>query len=237
MNAFATILTAFVTAVLAAVGTVYAIEHWDLLREGAQTAETRAVPQLTGLSEEDARANLEAVDLRMIIAGREAASDAEPGTVIQQTPPAGTVLEKGQTVHVTFAAALPKVPEAVGLELEAAKRVLREAGYEPRVSVPAGSEEYPAGVIAEQTPVAGSQLAEGKEVTLRPSAGDPAVEVPDLKGLSLRGAVAKAKEAGLELDVQWISRAETASRVVLGQSPAADETVDPGSAVQVTVNR
>jgi beta-lactam-binding protein with PASTA domain len=63
------------------------------------------------------------------------------------------------------------------------------------------------------------------------------VEVPKLLGLGLEKAKKEAEEAGLELAIQWVALAETATGVVLSQDPRAGETVAPAAKVTVSVNR
>ncbi|WP_418606917.1 PASTA domain-containing protein [Georgenia sp. SUBG003] len=64
------------------------------------------LPDLTGQTEEEASATLAGLDLNVRITQQETA-DAEPGTVIQQSHPAGAV-ERGTTVALTVAVAPPE---------------------------------------------------------------------------------------------------------------------------------
>ncbi len=66
-----------------------------------------AVPSLVGLSEADARSAVEVIGLVFEVAGTTPVPDAQVGTVISQTPAAGTELQVGQTVTVILGEPTP----------------------------------------------------------------------------------------------------------------------------------
>jgi eukaryotic-like serine/threonine-protein kinase len=73
------------------------------------------LPDLTGKTEDEASATLAGLDLNVRITQQESA-DAAPGTVIQQSHPAG-VVERGTTVTLTVATAPPEpTPEPTTAE-------------------------------------------------------------------------------------------------------------------------
>jgi tRNA A-37 threonylcarbamoyl transferase component Bud32 len=59
------------------------------------------VPDVMGLSPEEARSRLEGADLRLGSRGTAPSGGSERGTVVGQDPPAGTRAERGSAVHVT----------------------------------------------------------------------------------------------------------------------------------------
>ena len=235
MNALSVIFVAFVTAFVTALGTVYAIERLHLFSPPA--AQQVAVPNLVGLTEADAKSNLAASGFKLLVAGREATDKAEAGTVIRQLPPAGNLVAAGSAIGATFALAPPKVADVVGRPVADATRMLQEAGYSVQVVAAVPSPEHAKGLIAVQSPKGGTPLAKNGVVTLQPSDGPAAVQVPKLVGLSVPKATAEAEKLNLKLVVQWVELAETATNVVLRQTPAAGETAAPQSEVKVTVNR
>jgi eukaryotic-like serine/threonine-protein kinase len=237
MNALGVILVAFVTSAVTSAGAVYAIQRYHLLEEAPAPPPPQTVPQLTGLSEADALTNLTASGLKLMVAGREPSAEAEPGTVIRQEPAPGGTLEAGQAVSVTYALAVPKVPSVAGKTVAEAKQALEELGYAVEVAEAVASNDVAAGLVVEQKPAAGTPLQKKEKVVVQPSAGAGTVEVPRFVGLNASSAKIAAEKANLQLAIQWVALAETATMVVLSQMPAAGEAVEPQSQVKVTINR
>jgi beta-lactam-binding protein with PASTA domain len=235
MKTFTVIVVAFVTAVLTATGTTYLAVRLGWF--SPPEPQKQVVPNLVGLTEADAKTNLGTLGFTMIVEGREPHLSAEPGTVIRQVPAAGQLAGQGQAVNVAFAAALPKVPSVVGRTLSEATDLLQRAGYTVQVGEAVGSSQHAQGLVAGQSPLAGTGLEKGKPVSVQPSAGPSAIKVPRLVGLGLQQAKTEAEKAGLKFEVQWVSLAETTSYVVLRQKPEAGESVAPDSQVLVVVNR
>lgn len=232
MNGFAIVAVAFVTSLVTAAGTVYVGERYQLFRT---TDQREAVPSLLGLTESDAKTNLEAAGFKMAVGRREA--NAEPGTAIDQLPAAGQLVLHGQVISVTFATEPQKVPNVVGKSIEDAKMTLEEAAYSVRVSESVASKEVPKGMVVEQSPEAGSALEKKKYVTLKASSGGGTVAVPKLLGLGVSKAKQAVEDAKLKLAVQWVDLAETSSNVVLRQTPSPGDTVESDSEIKVVVNR
>jgi beta-lactam-binding protein with PASTA domain len=69
------------------------------------------------------------------------------------------------------------------------------------------------------------------------SSGPGDVEVPKVVGMAANAAKNKVDDAGLEGQVRWVSLAETASGVVLRQTPEPGKTVKPKTPVEMIVNR
>ena len=235
MRILTVILVAFVTAVAASSGTTYLV-----LRQGwvkPPEVPKQPVPELVGLAESDAKTNLSTLGLSMLVAGREQDEKAPPGTVLRQSPSSGELVAPGSTVKLTFALAPPKVPDVVGKTVAAATELLKGAGYEVQVGDPVPSEKQPVGSVVSQEPSGGALARKGAKVTLQPSSGAGEVKVPKLLGMSLGSAKAAAEKVKLNVKVQWVELAETASYVVLRQKPEAGESVAPDSDVVIVMNR
>src|SRR5205814_10515858 len=99
MNAFSVIVIAFLTAAMTAFGSVYVIQKYTILPAHAAVADT-LVPDFKGLSEADARANANVAHLGLLIASREASTEAKPGAVIRQSVPSGQRVAHDYTVNV-----------------------------------------------------------------------------------------------------------------------------------------
>jgi serine/threonine-protein kinase len=235
MHASTVILVAFLTSVLTATGTVYLVERLDLF--GKPAVEQASVPNVRGLSEADARTNLEAAGLIALIGQKEMAADAKPGTVVRQSVPAGQPLPKGHQVTLTLADALPKVPNVAGLGTVEARVLVEKDGFKLEVGEPVADARVAVGKIVKQGPAADTPYERGRSVLVQVSSGPGEVDMPKLAGLGLNKAKEEAEKVGLKPQVTWVSRAETATFAVLSQKPAPGEKVKPGTDVELVVNR
>ncbi|MEN9579365.1 MAG: hypothetical protein RJA70_2374 [Pseudomonadota bacterium] len=238
MNGSSVFLVAFFTSVLASVGTVFLVERLHVFEPpAAPPAELAVVPSLSGQSEAEARANLQALGLGLFVVGRESQKEAKPGTVIRQAIAPGQKANPGEVQSVVLAEAVFEVPEIVGQARDAAEAKLKEAGFVASFDAPLSHAQIPAGNIAAQSPKAGTTLKPGEEVELRVSAGPAEVEIPKLVGFSLAHAKNVLAEAGLQHAVRWVDLPETATYVVLRQTPDEGTKVQPDATVTLVINR
>lgn len=235
MNGATVFLIAFFTSVATATGTAYVLQKLDVF--GAPAQEMSVVPDLVGLSQQDAQVNLNGVGLVLMIGGREPSAEAADGAILRQSLPPGQQVPRGQSVSVTLATAIPKVPDVVGQALAQATATLVEAGYKVKEGEPQAHPTLETGQVVEQSPVAGKPLAAQEVVVLKVSSGPGEVEVPKVTGYNLASAKKQLEEAGLEASVRWVSLAETVSNVVLRQTPAAGKQAQTGSKVELVINR
>jgi serine/threonine-protein kinase len=94
--------------------------------------------------------------------------DDEPGTVLAQTPAAGTEVAKASAVTLTVAKAPPQVevPDVLGEQADDAGKAVEGAGFKVRrreqsVDSPEGD-----GVVLTQNPPSGEKRDRGSRVTL-----------------------------------------------------------------------
>ncbi len=126
-----------------------------------------AVPNVTGESQATATATLAAAGLKVSASKREVLEPAA-GTVISQSPVAGSSVRVGSTVAIVVAQAQAKtaVPDVVGQSEVQAVSTLSAAGFEASTVTRSTSEEAKVGVVLEQSPAAGRRLAKGATVTI-----------------------------------------------------------------------
>ncbi|MFF6997139.1 Stk1 family PASTA domain-containing Ser/Thr kinase [Streptomyces sp. NPDC008313] len=89
------------------------------------------VPDVTGESVDDARAELEDLGLKVEVSSRQVTSDFDKGQVAVQSPDGGRAAE-GDTVTLTVSKGPPMVvvPDVVGDDVGDAERELEKAGFE-----------------------------------------------------------------------------------------------------------
>jgi serine/threonine-protein kinase len=138
-------------------------------------------------------------------------------------------VEKGKTT---------KVPVVIGLPLEEAKIKLREAGLVPKESEYKTDKQYEIGSVVLQIPVAESEVKYGRGVYLTISGGEERVEVPNLKGKSIREATFNLERHNLKLgNVSYEASEEIFSNTIIRQMPVQNTKVKSGSYIDVIVSQ
>ncbi len=197
-----------------------------------------AVPSLVGTTLEDARAALDAAELRTGRVLERESDTAAPGTVIVQDPEAGEPLPVGGRVDVTVAAApdVVTVPTVGGVAQDAAFTRLRDAGLVP---VPGGREPsatLPVGTVVRTDPGPGSRIARGATVAVVVSAGPTEVRVRDVTARTVDDAKARLEDQGLVVEVFEEQNPVVAAGLVIRQSPLAGDAVVTGATVMLWVS-
>ncbi len=202
---------------------------------GGTSASLVTVPNLDGLTLEEATATLAEFELRLGAQTPEI-SDREPGTVIAQQPAAGESIEQGQAVNVTISTGREQatVPQLIGLtSLEAVRTALSDANLQLG-EVTEEDSNQPAGYVLAQDPAEGAQLAAGSPVSVVVSSG--LVEVPDVQRLSQAQALSDLAQAGFEVQVVEQETSVDSPGLVLAQSPQPGTALVRGSVVTITVS-
>lgn len=90
------------------------------------------VPDVTGESVEDARAELEDAGLKVRIAEERISSEFDRGEVAQQSPGEGQEAAKGDTITLTISKGpeMVEVPDVVGNSVDVARQQLEAAGFQ-----------------------------------------------------------------------------------------------------------
>jgi serine/threonine-protein kinase len=237
MHSSSVFILSLFTSIVAAGGTVYSIQRFHLLpAEPSAALPQVSLPKLEGLSEEDARSNLAALGLPMIIGERRASPGAKPGTVVTQSVATGASVEKGTAITVAIAEAVPVVPDLSGKSQAEATALLEPLGYKLQISGTSPHATIETGLVVSQEPVSGESPAGEGPILVRLSAGPSEVEVPKVAGFTINNAKKLLAEAGLEAEVQWTARAETMEYLVLQQTPKPGEKLEAGSKVRLVVN-
>jgi beta-lactam-binding protein with PASTA domain/tRNA A-37 threonylcarbamoyl transferase component Bud32 len=193
------------------------------------------VPDVVGLTESEARDELEAVELD---AETESRPSRKPeGQVIAQDPEAGATAHEGDTVTIIVSGGPreTEVPNLEGLTQEEAEQELEDARLELGNVTEEASEDVEEGRVVSQSPRAGQEAARGSAVDLVISSGPEAIVVPSVIGLSEDDAVSNLEQAGLVADVQR-DQNEAPEGQVFAQDPGAGEEVNAGDTVTITVS-
>jgi serine/threonine-protein kinase len=191
------------------------------------------VPDLTGLSRDEAEAALDELTLAASDVTRRFSEEVPQGQVISQTPAAGTEVRRGAEVSfVVSKGRRPiEVPDVTGDPRAEAVAAIEEAGLVAQIG-----EEYSTkvekGRIISQDPSDGT-LFRGDPVSLVVSLGPETIEIPDVEGDDADAAKAELESAGLV--VRSVVLLPAGPNNVLRQSPAEGTTVRVGSEVTIYI--
>ncbi|PYR91633.1 MAG: hypothetical protein DMF84_15990, partial [Acidobacteria bacterium] len=196
---------------------------------------TAIVPNVVGLIDTAAADAITAVGLLVgDTVGVETVTVAV-GTVLGQTPAAGTRLTLGGRVNLEVAIA-PRavVPSVIGLTQAVATASITGAGLVVGVVTTASSLIFPPGTVISQDPVAGKKIPTGSAVNLVVSTG---VGVPNVVGLTQAAATTAITSAGLVVGtVTTAPSATVPAGSIISTTPTAGTRVTGASAVNLVVS-
>jgi beta-lactam-binding protein with PASTA domain/tRNA A-37 threonylcarbamoyl transferase component Bud32 len=126
------------------------------------------VPDTVGQARAAAEAALDTANLTVGTVTEQVSSAQAPGTVLSQSPAAGTSVRVGGKVNLVVAQA-PKevaVPLVVGQNQTQAAAALGRAGFTPKLVTTPTSEPTQVGLVLTQSPTAGARAHKGATVTI-----------------------------------------------------------------------
>ena len=198
-----------------------------------------SIPNLSGMTSEQAEKALKDAGLKAQYAGNEA-SDADKDTVSRQDPAAGKEVDEGTTVKywISTGPEDTSVPNVVGSDQASAKAQLESAGFTVQVETGDYSDKYGEGIVMSQSPN-GGKLEKGGTVTITISQGqDPEknkVTVPSVTGMSQSEAINTLLSYNLAYALDTASAGSGAPGTVAKQSVTAGKKVDSGTVVTIYV--
>jgi len=193
------------------------------------------VPQVVGLSREEATARLRPDDLGLRVTGRTASEVVEVDRVLTARP---ARQRKGRSVSVTLSAGPEErtLPAVAGRPAEDVVRAITAVGLVVTQSA-IDSDTVAIGTVLTIDPPAGTQVPRGATVTIGVSAGPAALPIPDVSGKSADEALAALGAAGLKGTSVEVFDAKVPAGKVVGTNPAPGISVRPGLAVAVNVSK
>jgi len=198
------------------------------------TAAGMLVPNVVGLNENDATAQLSAFK---VVVNHAHDSKTPIDRVASQSPLATSRAKKGSVVTITVSdgpgdAIVPM--DLVGMTLTDARSALAAVGL-VIAAIDAVPSDKSIGIVLAVDPVGGSTLTAGTGVTLQIANGN--VAVPNLVGQSAIQARTTLTQAGFLMREIYSYDANQAVGVVLAQAPAPDTQLQIGSQITVTINK
>lgn len=199
-----------------------------------------AMPNVVGLSKEEAQKEIENVKLKFEIEKEEYNKDVPEGFIISQDP---TYMEKfnkvkqGSTVKVVVSKGEEKttVPKVVGMEKDKAVKALEDAKLKVEI-VEESSKKVQEGYVISQETSPDTEAFAGDTIKIHVSTGVEKATVPGVIGKSQADAKKTLEAQGFVVAVTTSEDSSKENGIVLKQSLDSGKTVEKGSTVTITVN-
>lgn len=207
---------------------------------GGECPLTTTVPAVVGELFADATDDIVAANLVVGVV-TEVIDDSPAGTVLAQSPDAGTEVETGSAVDLTVSLGpepppVILIPNLIGLTMGEAQPVTDGLSF-ILTSTSAPNNIVPVGVIFSQSPFPGTESVFGATISVIVSLGPSLKIVPDVVGLGAADANVAIQTAGLRVGVISYTSDSTADvGDVLSQLLVAGTLVPAGTRLGYTVN-
>jgi serine/threonine-protein kinase len=201
-------------------------------------SEDTKVPNVVNQTEANARAALEAANLKVGTVTEANSDTVAEGNVISQSLSQNTTVAKNTTVNLVISSGpkTVKVTDVIGHEVTRATGELQSDGFNVTVKE-VYTDEMRAGLVVSTSPERGSYVAPGTTVTITVSKGEEQVNIPSVDvGMSFETAEEKLRSAGFKGDVKeaFENSNSVGKDYVTRYSPSS--TVSPSGTVTIYVS-
>jgi serine/threonine-protein kinase len=201
-----------------------------------------AVPNLTGMTIDQARAALLNLGLTIGVITPQNDPTAPADTIIASVPKAGEQVLGGATIDLTVSqgSGVVQIPNVQGQTSQAARSVLEGEPYKFLITVvEEASATVESGRVTRTSPTIGADTTKGASVTIYVSTGQATVAVPLVSGLTEAQARAKLTSSGFIVKVEYIEVATGNANDgrVIAQDPSMNVQSTPGSQVLLKVGK
>lgn len=195
--------------------------------------ERYAIPNLQGLKQDVAEAQLKENKLVIGEIKEEYSNEYPQGFIMRTEPAAGERVKRDSQVTIFISLGVEQISllDYKGKSGEQALNELTDSGFEVKTKY-VFSEDLPIGAVISQTPSAGN-ADKGSTITLVVSKGSEFVFVPNIFSVSETKAIAALKDLDLKVTVKKVGNKK--NKVVTNVSPKVGTKVKRGSTVTITV--
>lgn len=205
------------------------------------TKDTVTVPDVTGMTEEEAKKTLNAKNLGFEVTSREESEEYEEGLVCSQTPASGKKVNKNTKVTVVVSSGLVgqsiTIPDVTGMSEDDALKALNSAGFKNVSSSYSYSDSVAEGNVISTTPSANTKGSKDTKITMTVSKGAEKQTVPDVTGKTEADAQSALSSVGLTGSVTYEYSSSVEQGKVISQSVTAGKKVAPGTTVGLVVSQ
>lgn len=199
-----------------------------------------SVPDLVGMTEEEAQTALNDKELGFKVSERKESDKYDKGVVMEQKTAANKKVAKNTQISIVVSTgkstAEVSVPDVTGDDESTAQKTLEDAKLIVS-STAVYDDTVAAGKVISTDPAAGTTVKEGSKVTMTVSQGADKVSVPNIKGMSQDAANSELSSTGLVTGSVSQDYSDTvAVGMVISQGTASGTKVSRGTAVNFVVS-
>ena len=223
-----------------AVVAVAAVALFSIFGSGTQT---KPVPNLLGLTQEQAIKEIEdnGFEVGKVEQGYTTAQD--PGLVYEQNPLATRAMPEGSTIDIRISkGAAPaekvKVPDLTNLPEDQVDAELSKYNLVGRKGEDQESDSIEKGRVCGQDTPEGTEVNVGETITYHISSGASTAVIPNVVGDYFEDAQERLSggDGEFQVNVEWAYSNTVAEGNVISVDPAAGNTAEVGSTVTITVS-
>lgn len=208
--------------------------------DDADTSGKVTVPDIRGMTEEQAKAALKKKDLGIKPIKRTESKKYKAGLVSKQTPEAGEKVKKNTTIEVVISSGLVKskkqVPNVSGKSETEAQKELEDAGFKVTSSFQY-DDSVASGNVISTTPSAGTKAEKGSTVTMLVSQGTDKKTVPDVRGMADATAQSTIKNYGFNVGTVTYDYSDSVEKgMVISQTVTPGGKAAAGTTISITVS-
>ena len=198
------------------------------------------VPDVRGMSEEDAKALLNKKGLGIQPVTRKESKKYKAGKISKQTPEAGEKVSKHTKIEVVVSSGLVRskkaIPDVSGMSETEAQNELEEAGFKVTSSFQY-DDSVESGKVISTTPEAGTKAEKGSTVTMLVSQGSNKKTVPDVRGMADATAQSTIKSYGFNVGTVTYDYSDSVEKgMVISQTVEPGTKASAGTSISITVS-
>ena len=206
-----------------------------------ETEDMVEVPNVVGMTEDDAKETLNDEGLGFKVVSREESKEYEKGRVSEQKTEAGEEVAKNTTIEVVVSSGLVgdsiTVPDVSGMTEDEAPSALETAGFRPISSDFTYHDSVPSGQVIGTTPEANAEATEDTEIVMQVSKGAERKTVPNVVGQKDADAQNAIKSAGLSVGTVTYEYSDSVAQgIVISQSVDGGKKVSAGTTVDLVIS-
>ena len=198
------------------------------------------VPDIRGLTEEQAKSVLNKKHLGIKIVKRTESKKYKAGLISKQTPEAGEKVKKNTTIEVVVSSGQVKskkqVPDVSGMSETEAQKELEDAGFKVTSSFQY-DDSVASGNVISTTPSVGTKAEKGSTVTMLVSQGTDKKTVPDVRGMADATAQSTIKNYGFNVGTVTYDYSDSVEKgMVISQTVTPGGKAAAGTTISITVS-
>lgn len=198
------------------------------------------IPDLTGLSEAEAKSELINAKLKVGDVTEEANPEVEEGQVIRSDPKTDRTVKENTKVNlfISTGKATEKFGNFVGEDFQVVKAKLTNLKYDVKTPIEVFSPSVPKGQIIEQSIEKGQEVVPSEtQVVFTISKGEEGFIMPDMLNYGKKDVDDIASAQGLKVTYNSDYSDTVTAGLVMAQTPGAGETVFRNDSITVTLSK